>query len=157
MTRAHDLPHAPPLPSWPAFTLALLVPPLDDAPTLASAALLVCTDRTEEHIHATLTLSTGTAVPLGARAHHAALLELARARLADRAHAIPAALEGWIECNQLAARLGVEVKHLNIMIHRLRVQLAALGVVDAAAIVERRARTGLLRLGVAAVEVRSEG
>lgn len=117
--------------------MALLVPPLDDIPPpLTAAVLLVRTDRMQEYICATLTLPTGVVWQLGARAHHVVLLALARARLADRGHGSSPEREGWVHADPLAARLGVDVQHLNIMIHRIRTQLAALGFADAAAIVE---------------------
>lgn len=111
-------------------------------------------DGTEEHVVVDLEPRSGRCVSLGHRAHNVILLELARARLADRDRGIVAAEEGWVHREDLCKRLNLPVNHVNIMVHRLRRQLEEMGMVDAAAIVERRARSGLMRVGTAAVSVR---
>lgn len=115
--------------------------------------LLIRHDQTEEHIVAELRAQQGAYVELGSRAHHVLLLELARARLHDRARCIVPAEEGWIHREELSERLKIDVNHVNIMIHRLRRQLAELGVNDGLNMVQRRARSGLLRLGPSQVQV----
>lgn len=92
-------------------------------------------------------------IDLQVRAHHYLLLTLARRRLADRQAGVAAADEGWVRQDDLRAMLRLGEDHLSITIHRARTQLGKAGVADAAAVVERRPGTRLLRIGVAALEV----
>ncbi len=92
-------------------------------------------------------------IDLQVRAHHYLLLTLARRRLADRQAGAAAADEGWLRQDDLRAMLRLGEDHLSISIHRARTQLGKAGVADAAAVVERRPGTRLLRIGVAALEV----
>lgn len=117
------------------------------------AELVIRHDQTEEHVTAELRPSRGVLVDLGSRAHHVLLLELVRARLDDRARGIDPAEEGWVHREELSERLKLDVNHLNIMIHRLRRQLAELGVADGTNLIQRRPRSGLLRIGPAQVQV----
>jgi hypothetical protein len=93
------------------------------------------------------------ALDLGARAHHALLLALARARLRDRDQALPDSSHGWVYQDDLAKALGQDDPHLNVTLFRCRQHLAAAGLVGAAAIVERRRSTRQLRLGVGRIEI----
>jgi hypothetical protein len=101
---------------------------------------------------------------LGERAHHAVLLALARARLADQAPAqgespsspaevLPESAHGWMYQDELGRMLQLDETQINLLIFRCRRQLAAAGVVGAAGIVERRRATRQLRLGVARIEI----
>ena len=90
-------------------------------------------------------------VELESRAHHAVLLALARVRLAERER--PAAEQGWIASDALLASLGYDVNRLNVEIHRARRQFADVGVIDAAALVERRRENRALRLSVGNLEI----
>lgn len=92
---------------------------------------------------------------LQARVHHYPLLLLARRRLADAAAGLPAAEQGFMKQDELLAMLRLKEDHLGIYIHRARVQLGKAGVADAAALVERRAGTRMLRIGVAALELQA--
>jgi hypothetical protein len=49
--------------------------------------------------------------------------------------------------------LKIDDNHLNITIHRARVQFSHLGVIDAASLIERRSSTRQLRLGVGRIEL----
>lgn len=49
--------------------------------------------------------------------------------------------------------LRMDDNHINISIHRARTQIGKLGVVDAASLVERRAGTRQVRLGLGQLEV----
>jgi hypothetical protein len=120
---------------------------------MTEVQLVIRHDQTEEHLTAELHSQPGVPIDLGARAHHMLLLELARARLEDRGRGIDPAEEGWIHREELSERLKLDVNHVNIMIHRLRRQLADLGIADGASMIQRRARSGLLRLGPARVQV----
>lgn len=90
---------------------------------------------------------------LQVRVHHYPLLLLARRRLADAAAGVTAAEQGWMRQEELRTMLRLTDDHLGIYIHRARAQLGKAGVADAAALVERRPGTGMLRIGVAAIEV----
>lgn len=92
-------------------------------------------------------------VDLKARAHHYPLLLLARARAADQAQGVALADQGWLLQERLLEMLKIDITHLNIIIHRGRVQLAQAGVMDAARLVERRQGTRQLRIGVTHLEV----
>jgi hypothetical protein len=117
------------------------------------AELHVRHDGTEEFVVVEFKPRSGPGMDLGVRAHNAVLLELARARLEDRERGIVEAEEGWIHCEDLSRRLNLPATHVNIMIHRLRKQLAECGVVDATDVVQRRARSGLMRIGMRSVSV----
>jgi hypothetical protein len=81
------------------------------------------------------------------------LLALARRRLADRAAGLAAAEEGWIRQDELLGLLGLDDGQLDRRIHRARALLGKLGVMHAAALVERRSGERRLRIGVAALEL----
>jgi hypothetical protein len=49
--------------------------------------------------------------------------------------------------------LRIDESNFHTSVHRARAQLGKAGIVDAAALIERRQGTGLMRLGIAAVEV----
>ncbi len=81
------------------------------------------------------------------------LLALARRRLADRAAGLAAAEEGWIRQDELLRQLQLDDGQLDRRIHRARALLGKLGVMHAAALVERRSDERRLRIGVAALEL----
>lgn len=90
---------------------------------------------------------------LQVRAHHYPLLLLARQRLEDAEAGMTPAEQGWVRQDELLAMLRIKEDHLGVAIHRARAQLARAGVADAAALIERRPGTRLLRIGVGALEV----
>jgi hypothetical protein len=90
-------------------------------------------------------------IELKTRAHHAPLLVLARARLAERAR--PGDEQGWVHQEDLIRRLDYDSGRLHVEIHRARRQLAQAGILDAVHVVERREGTRLLRIGVAKLEI----
>lgn len=129
------------------------------APHLRALTLRFAVSRDEEYVALTA-LTEHQSIDLGARAHHAVLLVLARSRLDDRKSlAIPhgnesaESAEGWVYQDELADKLAIDENHLNVAIFRCRRQLAEAGVVGAADIVERRRPTREVRLGVAKIEV----
>lgn len=63
---------------------------------------------------------------LGARTHHYLLLLLARYRIEDKDAGTELSMQGWQYREQLAKDLGVQMNHMNILLHRARKQLADL-------------------------------
>jgi hypothetical protein len=108
--------------------------------------------RDEEHVEL-VAWADARRIDLQARVHHYPLLLLARRRLADQRAGVPAAEQGWLRQDELLAMLRMKEDHLGVYIHRARAQFARAGVADAAALVERRPGTRLLRIGVAALEL----
>ena len=94
-------------------------------------------------------------VPVPPRSFHDVLLELARARLRDKNNGVAEEECGWVYADELAHRLGHERTRLNVAIHRVRRQLAEVGVNDAAQLFERRPTSHQLRLGVRRLSVES--
>lgn len=77
----------------------------------------------EENTHLTLNVADQT-VDLGTRSHHYLLLLLARTRILDKEAGLENELQGWMYREELAKALGVQMNHMNIMVHRARKQLA---------------------------------
>ena len=123
-----------------------------DAPHLAGLTFCFRVSRDEEYVALTARGDRHT-IDLGARAHHAVLLALARSRLEDRAGHAAESAEGWVYQDDLASKLAMDETHLNVAVFRCRRQLAEAGIVGAAAIVERRRPTREVRIGVARIEV----
>lgn len=63
-------------------------------------------------------------VDLGEHNHHALLLHLARLKAKDAKQGIEDNKQGWINNQQLAKELGIEVTHIDIQIFRARKQIA---------------------------------
>jgi hypothetical protein len=124
----------------------------DSALRLDALRLRFAVSSDEEYVELTA-IGPDQTLDLGARAHHYLLLTLARTRLRDRAEGAPPGAEGWMYRDELTRMLGLDDKHLNITVYRIRQQLGAAGVVDAAGIVERRAPTHQLRLGARLIEI----
>ncbi|APR75446.1 FHA domain protein [Minicystis rosea] len=140
------------------FTLHLpdvLAPTLEaaEAPlSLDCITLSFRVSRDEEYVE--LAAHAGArAVDLGARAHHALLLTLARARLRDDGIDLPESSRGWVYQEDLAKGLGQDEGHLNVTLFRCRQHLAAAGIAGAAGIVERRKPARQLRIGVGRIEI----
>jgi hypothetical protein len=60
---------------------------------------------------------------------------------------------GWLYQDDLAEMLGLDGKHLNVVVYRCRRQFAAAGIVNAADVIERRSGTRQIRIGVGRVEI----
>lgn len=104
----------------------------------------------EEHVRLVVE-EDGRRFDLGSRSHHYLLLTLARARRADAALAPPA--QGWVDAEELAHRLRLDPRYLNVQVFRARKQAADAGLACAHRLVERRDPGGHLRLGLAEVEI----
>jgi len=129
------------------------------APHLVTLSLRFQVSRDEEYVALTAR-GDHHVIDLGARAHHALLLTLARSRLEDRKTRLaadgappPESSEGWVYQDELADQLGIDETHLNVAVFRCRRQLAEAGITGAASIVERRRPTRELRLGVSRIEI----
>ena len=90
---------------------------------------------------------------LGAHSYHYLLLTLARRRQADLEEGIADSSSGWVYQEDLSHDPSMAPPQLNLDVFRLRRQFAALGIVDAANIVERRPRTRQLRIGTARLQI----
>lgn len=119
-------------------------------PVLAAIHLRFAVSANEERVLGTVVIG-GEETTLASRSYHYMLVTLARAWLRD--HGKPLAQRGWVDREELCRMLATDTNKLNVDIHRARKQMAALGIQDAAGIVERRAGTGELRIGVRSVEV----
>lgn len=102
--------------------------------------------RDEEHVGLRMTCG-GRTFEMGARSHNYLLLTLARRRIDDSAGGIAETSCGWLYQEDLSRALQVDPAQLHVDVYRLRQQFGALGVVDAANIVERRPRTRQIRIG----------
>jgi hypothetical protein len=118
-----------------------------DVPRVFDIELRFSVSADEEHVEITAETS-GRTLRLGARTHNYLLLELARRRAADADARLPDTSCGWVYQDELCERLKVDPARLNVDVYRIRKQFADLELLDPAAVVERRARTKQLRLGV---------
>jgi hypothetical protein len=107
--------------------------------------------RDGEHVELCL-IESGREIEVETRAHLALLLVLARIRIED-ASSLPESERGWVHRDDLPKLLAVEPHLPNLWIHRARKQLAALGVRDAALLIERRANATQLRIGARRLEI----
>jgi hypothetical protein len=139
---------------WQLFLPSRTIPQTEaETGRVCDAELVIRYNSTEEHIMAQLAPLSGPPIDLGPHAHHVVLLELGRIRLEDLARGLDPERVGWVHSEILSQRLGADVPHLNIMVYRIRRQLAAAGVLDSANIVERQGRSGMLRVGPRNVRV----
>ena len=122
----------------------------DIAPTLSSLTLRFVVRDGGDTIEL-LVLRGDRRVDLKTRAHHASLLTLAQARLAEQDRLGDE--QGWVNQDELLRRLGCDANRLHVDIHRIRRQFAAAGVLDAVHIIERRPGTRQMRIGVAKLEI----
>jgi len=124
---------------------------LSDATSLDECALRFTVSLDEETVQVSL-VAPDKVHDLGARSHHYLLLTLARARLGE-VRGVPSGEAGWVYQDDLARDLRISPSLLNIHVHRARSQLAALSVLGATGIVERRPGAKQLRVGIASLDV----
>jgi hypothetical protein len=122
--------------------------PLEQRPSVRDARLRFAVSLDEEHVELGLECQNRR-VALGTRSHNYLLLVLARRRLADQAEGLLDSVCGWIYQEDLLRDLSTTHTQLNVDICRIRKHFGALGLKEAAAIVERRIRTKQIRIGVA--------
>lgn len=89
----------------------------------------------------------------GSRRHNYLLLTLARRRLEEHEAGVSEAGCGWIDVEELAHDPSMAPPQLNIDVYRIREQFAKEGVVDAAAIIERRPQPRQLRIGTGRITI----
>lgn len=122
--------------------------------TPAVLGLEFVVSRDEEYVEATIAHHERR-IPLRPRAHTYLLLTLARLRVQDQENAaIPPGSHGWVYQERLLKMLATSPTQLAVDIYRARKQFSEVGVVDAAQVVERRATTHELRIGVPKLAVR---
>jgi len=119
---------------------------------LSETQLRFLVSHSEEHVEISARWR-GRLIELGARSHHYVLLTLARVRLRDAERGAPPASAGWIDQHELLRQLALGPEKLNLDIFRARRQFGAAGFIPAAGIVERRAATRELRLGVSSIDL----
>jgi len=117
-------------------------------PTIAALGLSFVVSSDEEHVDISLSCGDGEEILLPPRSSHYLVLTLARARLADAARGVAEGEQGWLYSSDLADMLDYSAERLNVEIFRARALFAKLGVTDAGQLVERRASSRQLRLGV---------
>jgi hypothetical protein len=122
--------------------------------TLENITLDFAVSSDEEYVEITADLG-GVSQVLKPRAYHYLVLTLARQRLKDAAEGLPEAEQGWIYTTDLTRMLRASSNQIYVSVHRARKQLEELGVRGGRGLIEKRATTRQLRLGVGRVTVRS--
>lgn len=117
---------------------------------LETIGLRLAVSPDEEQVEVTVLLGAH-AKRLPPRRYHYLLVTLARAWLADE-NAAPST-RGWVDRDDLCRGLGMDATRLGVEIHRARKQFAALGIQNAAELIQRRSGTYEIRIGVSNVEV----
>jgi hypothetical protein len=121
-----------------------------DARAQPAEALRFTVSLDQEHIELWLERG-GQAVSLGARSHNEVLLVLARRRLAEPD--LPEGERGWMYRDELCSALRVDLPQLNLLVFRARKALDGTSSTLGAGLIERRLRTGQLRIGVSRLRV----
>jgi hypothetical protein len=112
--------------------------------------------RNEEQVDLNI-VHSGLRIPLKPRAHSYLLLTLARSRVHDQSDTkLPPTSHGWVEQARLLRMLATSLSQLTLDIYRARRQFADAGVVDSAQVVERRASSRELRIGVEQLKIRTQ-
>ena len=122
--------------------------------TIDGLSLCFTVSPDEEHVKVLARTERGEPALLPARSCHYTLLTLARARLEDAERGVVEEEQGWLYASDLADMLGYASDRLNVEIYRARTLLAKLGVQDAQRLIERRASSRQLRIGVARLSVK---
>ena len=120
---------------------------------LQALTLSLSVSRDEESVMTELHGDTQT-IRVPARATHQVLLVLARQRVSDQQAGLAESECGWMYSDDLARMMGADLQKINLDVHRVRQQLAKLGVLDAAKIIERRIPTRQVRLGLDRILIR---
>jgi len=125
-----------------------------DQLTPATMALEFQVARGEDQVDLTIVHSSRR-IPLRPRAHTYLLLTLARLRVRDQAEsALPETSHGWVYQEELVKMLASSPTQVGVDVYRARRQFAESGVVNAPQIIERRATSHEVRIGVASLSIR---
>jgi hypothetical protein len=92
-------------------------------------------------------------IALGTRGHNYLLLTLARRYLADSAAGVSPGSSGWVDKDDLAEGLRMTPPQIDGEVFRIRKHFAQHGLKEAATIIERRARTKQVRLGIRRIHI----
>lgn len=123
--------------------------------TPLSIALEFTVSRNEEQVDIEI-VHASQRVPLRARAHSYLLLTLARARMVDKEQPdLPVSSQGWVDQSRLLKMLATTPAQLALDIYRARRQFDGAGVLDSAQVIERRAQSRELRIGVERLSVKT--
>ena len=114
--------------------------------------LTFAVSRDEEHVELSAR-ANGKTIDLGARANNYLLLTLARQRDEDRRSGFEESRQGWMHQDAIAKALGSDPDSINVDVFRIRKRFGQ-HFKNATRIIERRPRTGQLRLGIEAFEIR---
>jgi len=136
--------------SWPSFSDLTEGAEPAAGGELATLHFLVSSD--EDFVELTLEYQNRS-VALGSRAHNYLLLTLARHKLRELEAGIPEASCGWMDKDQLADGLRITPPQVDGEIFRIRKHFAGHGLPESATVIERRARTKQIRLGLGRVRV----
>ncbi len=120
----------------------------DGAKVIGTTMLRFEVSRDEEYIAVSLVRGREV-IALRDHTHHEVLLLLARARRADQQTGLATAEQGWTYVDDLLDMLKLDIKHLNVNIFRARQHLARVMMPDVGTLIERRATTRQIRLGIA--------
>lgn len=133
--------------------LAVTVEAGERGPRVEDAALRFRVSRDEEAVELAV-VTRGRAQVLPPRSHHYMLLTLARAMVRDREEkGLAAPQRGWVFVDDLCRMLSTDENKLNVEIYRVRQEMGALGLENAAALIERRRGSRQLRVGTEAIAI----
>jgi FHA domain len=124
-----------------------------EEPTPRAMALEFFVSRDEEYVEIAI-LHGAKRIELRPRAHGYMMLTLARLRMQDQTDgALSEASHGWVPQERLLKMLATTPPLLAVDIYRARKQFSEAGVSDSAQVVERRATTHELRIGVPKISI----
>ena len=115
-------------------------------------SLAFAVSQDEEHVELSAR-ANGKTIDLGARANNYLLLILARQRDEDRRLGLEEGRQGWMHQDAVAKALGSDPDSINVDVYRIRKRFGQ-HFRNATRVIERRPRTGQLRLGIDVFEVR---
>lgn len=128
--------------------IASTVDARDEPPDIRDVTLHFRVSRDEEHVEVTIRCGDEVLV-MAPRAHHYTLLTLARARHRDEAEGkLPEPSRGWISVDDLCRMLATDENKMNVDFYRIRQDVGALGLQNAASIIERRRGSRQVRQGI---------
>ncbi|HEY3500291.1 MAG TPA: FHA domain-containing protein [Polyangiaceae bacterium] len=106
----------------------------------------------EEFVELTLAYANRR-MPLGSRGHNYLLLTLARAYVDDQNAGLPLTSCGWRDKEELGRGLGISPEQVDGEVFRVRKHFVRHGLKEVGAVIERRARTKMIRLGFSSFRI----